>query len=173
MRVLDLYVRWLVRHAWLVLALVVVTTVLVASGIRQLRTEFSVEASLPTGHPFVRIDQTIRKEFGGRRTLLVGIVPPTGDVWQPDVLAVVHDFTMAALRLPDVMAQNVVSLAAPSVRHVEDTGGSTRVDYLMREGARQAIAVLQGQWPSNCVNARVTPRFPLAAITAASRAASD
>ena len=133
MRVLDRYVRWLVRHAWLVLALVIAATVFVASGMRQLRTEFSVEASLPTGHPFVRIDQTIRKEFGGRRTMLVAIVPRTGDVWQPDVLTVVHDFTMAALRLPDVMAQSVVSLAAPSVRHVEDTGGSTRVDYLMRE----------------------------------------
>src|SRR5262249_11433392 len=111
MRVLDRYVRWLVRHPWLVLAVVAVATVFVASGMRQLRSDFSVEASLPTGHPFVRIDQVIRKEFGGRRTLLVGIEPRTGDVWQPGVLAVVHDFTMAALRLPDVMAQNVVSLA--------------------------------------------------------------
>src|SRR5262249_49225002 len=126
--------------------LVVVATVAVAAGIRHLRTEFSVEASLPTGHPFVRIDQVIRKEFGGRRTLLVGIEPRTGDVWQPGVLAVVHDFTMAALRLPDVMAQNVVSLAAPSVRHVEDTGGSTRVDYLMREAPQtpEDIARLRG-----------------------------
>ena len=56
MRVLDRYVRWLVRHAWLVLALVIAATVFVASGTRQLRTEFSVEASLPTGHPFVRIE---------------------------------------------------------------------------------------------------------------------
>src|SRR5262249_56295102 len=76
----------------------------------------------------------------------VGIVPRTGDVWQPDVLAVVHEFTLAALRMPDVMAQNVVSLAAPSVRHVEDTGGSTRVDYLMREPPKtpEDIARLHG-----------------------------
>src|SRR5262249_32234591 len=85
-------------------------------------------------------------EFGGRRTLMVGIAPRTGDVWQPDVLAVVHEFTLAALRMPDVMAQNVVSLAAPSVRHVEDTGGSTRVDYLMREPPKtpEDIARLHG-----------------------------
>jgi hypothetical protein len=146
MRLLDRYARWLVRRAWLVLALVVVATIAVAAGMRHLRTEFDVEASLPTGHPFVQIDQAIRKEFGGRRTLLVGIVPRTGDVWQPDVLAVVHEFTLAALRMPDVMAQNVVSLAAPSVRHVEDTGGSTRVDYLMREPPKtpEDIAHLRG-----------------------------
>ncbi|HKA30453.1 MAG TPA: hypothetical protein VKH82_13805, partial [Candidatus Binatia bacterium] len=64
MRLLDRYVRWLVRHPWLVLVLVVAATAFVASGMRSLRTEFSVEASLPANHPFVRIDQAIRKEFG-------------------------------------------------------------------------------------------------------------
>jgi predicted RND superfamily exporter protein len=32
-----------------------------------------------------------------------------------------------------VIAQNVVSLAAPGVRHVEDDGGTIKVDYLMRD----------------------------------------
>ena len=44
-----------------------------------------------------------------------------------------RDVTLAALRLPDIMSQNVVSLAAPSVRHVEDRGGSIEADYLMRD----------------------------------------
>lgn len=133
MRLLDRYARWLVRHAWSVLILVAIATAVIASGIRHLRTEFSVEASLPANHPFVIIDQTIRKQFGGRRTLLLGIVPKTGDVWQPEVLATVRDVTLAGLNLDDVIAQNVVSLAAPGVRHVEDRGGSIVSDYLMRD----------------------------------------
>jgi uncharacterized protein len=133
MLVLDRYVRWLVRHAWLVLVLVAVTTVFVASGMRKLRTEFNVEASLPASHPFVRIDQAIRKEFGGRRTVMMAVVPKSGDVWQPEVLGTVRDLTLAALRMPDIMSQNVVSVAAPSVRHVEDRGGSIEADYLMRD----------------------------------------
>src|SRR5215831_4724320 len=133
MRLLDRYVRWLVRHAWLVLVLVAAATALVTSGMRHLRAEFDVEASLPANHPFVRIDQAIRKEFGGRRTVMLGVVPKSGDVWQPEVIATVRDLTLAALRLPDIMAQNVVSLAAPSVRHVEDRGGSIEADYLMRD----------------------------------------
>jgi uncharacterized protein len=133
MRLLDRYVRWLVAHAWLVLLLLAGATVLVAAGIRHLRTEFSVEASLPANHPFVQIDQMIRKQFGGRRTLMLGIVPKSGDVWQPEVLATVRDVTVAGLQLDDVIAQNVVSLAAPGVRHVEDRGGSIVSDYLMRD----------------------------------------
>ncbi len=133
MRFLDRYVRWLVRHPWLVLALVLAATGLVATGLRHLRTEFNVESSLPENHPFVRIDRTIREQFGGRRILIAGIVPKAGDVWQREVLATVRDMTLAALQLPDVIPQNVVSLAAPAVRHVEDRNGAIETDYLMRD----------------------------------------
>ena len=133
MSFLERYVRWLVRHPWLVLVAVSVATAVVASGMRHLRTEFNVESSLPANHPFVRIDRTIREQFGGRRTLMLGIVPRNGDVWQPAVLEIVRDVTLAALAMSDVIAQNVVSLAAPSVRHVEDRDGSLETDYLMRD----------------------------------------
>ena len=146
MRLLDAYVRWLVRHAWLVLALVVAATVVVGSGMRTLRSDFSVEGSLPASHPFVRIDQEIRAQFGGRRTMMIAVEPEDGgDVWRPEVLQVVRDLTLAALKLPDVMATNVVSLAAPSVRHVEDRDGNITVDYLMRDVPRtpEAMAALR------------------------------
>src|SRR5262249_51478192 len=59
----------------------------------------------------------------------------------------VQELTLAALRLDDVMAQNVVSLAAPSVRHVEERGGSIEADYLMRDvpQSREEIAALRAK----------------------------
>ena len=130
------YARFLTRHAWMVLALVALVTVVLAAGTRRLRAEFDIEASLPANHPFVQIDRRIRRDFGGRNTMIVAIVPRDGDVWRPEVLEVVQQVTLEALRLPDVIAQNVVSLAAPSVRHVEETGGAISVDYLMRDVPR-------------------------------------
>jgi predicted RND superfamily exporter protein len=146
MSLLDGYVRWLVRHAWLVLVLVVGATGFVASGLRFLQTDFSVEGSLPANHPFIRVDQEIRKQFGGRRTMLIAVVPQDGgDVWRPQVLGVVRDLTLAALKLPDIMPTSVVSLAAPGVRHVEDRGGTISVDYLMRDVPQtpEALAALR------------------------------
>ena len=128
----ERYARFLVRHAWTVLLAVVLVTAALGVGMRRLRVEFDIEASLPSAHPFVQIDHEIRRDFGGRNTMFVAVVPREGDVWRPEVLAVVQDVTLAALRLPDVIAQNVVSLAAPGVRHVEDDGGTIKVDYLMR-----------------------------------------
>src|SRR6185295_13131018 len=129
----ERYVRFVVRYRWAILAVVAVLTGLVASGMAKLRTEFNVEASLPANHHFVQVDKEIRATFGGRRMVIVAIVPRDGDVWRTPVLEVVRDFTLAALRLPDVMAQNVVSLAAPAVRTVEESGGAIKVDYLMRD----------------------------------------
>src|SRR5262245_4700801 len=118
----ERYVRFIVRHRWIVLVLGAIATAFVASGIRKPRTEFSAENSLPANHPFVQVDKKIRATFGGRRVVIVAIVPKQGDVWQTPVLGVVRDFTLAGLRLRDIMAQNVVSLAAPAVRVVTESG---------------------------------------------------
>lgn len=130
---LERYTRFLVRHAILFLVAVGVATAGITLGIGKLETHFDIEASLPDDHPFIVIDKRIREAFGGRNTVMAGIVPTEGEVWRPEILEVVRDFTLASLRLEGVMAHAVVSLAAPSVRYVEDTGGALSVDYLMRE----------------------------------------
>jgi uncharacterized protein len=133
---MESYARFLVRRAWLVLIAVALITAGVALGLGKLRTEFDVEASLPPNHPFVAIDKEIRSQFGGRNTIIVLIVPRDGDVWQTGVLEVVRDATLQALRLDDVIAQNVISLASPSVRYVQDIDGNLDIDLLMRDPPR-------------------------------------
>lgn len=130
---MESYVRFLVRRAWLVLLAVALATAGIALGIGKLTSDFDIEASLPQDHPYVAIDREIRAEFGGRNTIISLIVPREGDVWRTEVLEVVRDATLRALRLDDVIAQNVVSLASPSVRHVQDVGGRLDIDLLMRE----------------------------------------
>ena len=124
---IERYTRFLVRHAVAFLVAVTTLTALLSAGISKLETNFDLEASLPENHPFIEVDRTIRERFGGRNTVMVAIVPHEGDVWRPEILRVVRDFTLAALRLEGIMAHSVVSLAAPGVRHVEDSGGALRM----------------------------------------------
>lgn len=144
MPALERYTRFVTRRRWAVLLSVGLATLLVAAGMRRLRSDFNIESSLPADHPFVRIDREIRREFGGRNTVIMAIIPRDGgEVWRPEVLGVVRDATMAALRLPGVIAQNVVSLAAPSVRWVEESGGTIKVDYLMRDTPKTPDEIAQ------------------------------
>ena len=141
------YARFLVRRAWLVLLAVALATIFVGLGLRTLRTDFNIEASLPANHPLVQIDKTIRRQFGGRNTIIGLIVPRQGDVWHTEILEVVQQATLAALRLEGVIAQNVVSLAAPGVRYVQDVDGRIEADLLMREVPRtpEGIAALRAK----------------------------
>src|SRR5437867_1631811 len=106
---MESFARFVVRRAWFVLAAVLLVTVWIALGMRSLRAEFDVEASLPRNHPFVAIDKEIRSQFGGRNTIIALIVPRSGDVWQTPVLEVVADATLQALRMDGIISQNVVS----------------------------------------------------------------
>jgi len=148
---MESYARLLVRRAWIVLILVAAITAWVSLGLGKLRTEFDVESSLPRNHPFVAIDQEIRGQFGGRNTVIALIVPRTGDVWQTGVLEVVRDATLQALRLDDVIAQNVISLASPSVRYVQDLDGNMDIDLLMRDPPQtpEGIAALRAKVDSD------------------------
>jgi predicted RND superfamily exporter protein len=147
----ERYSRFLVRRAWLVLLAVALATIWIGSGIAKLRSEFNIEASLPRDHPLVQIDRTIREKFGGRNSIIVLLVPRDGDVWRPEVLQAVRDVTDAGLRLPDVIAQNVVSLAAPGVRYVEDVDGRIEADILMKEVPQtpEALAALRAKVDSD------------------------
>jgi hypothetical protein len=143
----ESYARFIVRRAWWVLLAVGLATGWIGLGIGKLHTEFKIEANLPPGHPLVRIDDTIRRQFGGRNTIIALIVPRQGDVWRTEVLEIVQEATLAALRLPNIIAQNVVSLAAPSVRYVADVDGRIEADLLMRDVPRtpEAIAALRAK----------------------------
>ena len=123
------YARFLVRHAWLVLLAVALATAWIGLGIGKLRTEFNVEASLPANHPFVRDrpddPPAVRRPQHDHRAHRAARRATSGGRRSSRSC---RTATLAALRLADVIAQNVVSLAAPSVRYVEDVDGRIEAD---------------------------------------------
>ena len=142
------YVEWVVDHSGAVIATVLVITVVAIAAMTRLRVKFDLETSLPTAHPYLQVDREIAEQFGGRNYVAIAILPRAGNVWTPAVLRKVKDLTLDVLRVPNVIAANVVSLAAPSVRYFEEAaGGSIRSEYLMREVPEtpEAIAALRAR----------------------------
>ena len=151
MRLLERYADFLTRHAVAVLLVVGALTAVLVAGIFRLHAEFDMEKSLPADHTYVAIDRVIRREFGGRNTVMIAIVPKQGSVWRPEVLEVVQAVTLDALRLNNVIGQNVVSLASPAVRWVEDRDGRIDADYLMRDPPKtpEEVAALRAKVESD------------------------
>lgn len=139
--ILGRYAEFVVRRAWLVLALSVFATALLASGMSRLVVDLDPDQQLPADHPYIVVDRKIRKEFGGRNFVAVAIVPKSGTVWRSDVLHKVYDLTLDLLNAPGVIRPNVASLSSPYVRVPTDRGGALGVDVLMKEVPDDAAGI--------------------------------
>jgi hypothetical protein len=122
-----------VTYARTVIIVAGVLTALLALQAGRLTVRFDPDATFPPDDPVVQLDSEIRAQFGGRNLVVIAVVPHQGTVWTPDVLAAVRDVTLAVRDLPGVMDHAIVSLAAPTVRHVEVSPDGIREEYLMRQ----------------------------------------
>ena len=130
---LHRYATFIVARARAVVAGTVILTALLAAQIPRLQVHFDPASSLPPDHPFVQIDRRVREEFGGRNTVIMGVIPRSGTVWTVPVLRRVHELTQQVLDLDGLMRHTMISLASPNMRHLEDRDGTLAEDYLMRE----------------------------------------
>lgn len=127
------YAAFVVGHAWTILTISLIVSVLIASGTLWLVVDLDAEQLLPPDNAHVVLDRKIRNEFGGKNFVAIAIVPSSGTIWRRDVLEVVHALTVELLDAPGVIRQNVVSLSSPYVRVPKDEAGVLTIDYLMRE----------------------------------------
>ncbi len=118
------------RHAPAV-ALLAVTVVLAALAARRAGDLVAGAALVPADHPWVRLDREIAAEFGFENPVVWVIAAPQGNVWNPGHLQHVKDITGAALRIPGVVATDVISLASPNMRDLQATETGLRPIYLM------------------------------------------
>jgi hypothetical protein len=130
---LKRYAEFIVRHAWMVLAVALITTVAIAAGMLRLVVNLDSEQQLPGDHPYVVVDRKISREFGGKNFVAIALVPKAGTIWRHDVLQVVYNLTADLLNVPGVIRQNVVSFSSPYVRVPRDRDGVLTVDYLMKD----------------------------------------
>jgi predicted RND superfamily exporter protein len=138
---LKAYAEHIVRHPWRVLILSLLATAAVASGMSRLTVNLDLEQQLPADHPYVVVDRTVRRQFGGRNFVAIALVPKSGNIWRPDVLRVVYDLTLDLLKAPGIIPQNVASLSSPYVRVPRDHDGTLTADYLMEDPPADAAAV--------------------------------
>ncbi len=138
---LGRHARFIARHAWAVLAACLCATLIGASGTTRLVFNLDAEQQLPPDHPYIAVDRTIRKEFGGKNVVAIALIPKTGDIWRADVLHRVQEITDELLNAHGVIRQNVVSLSSPYVRVPEDRGGVLTVDYLMKQVPDDAAGI--------------------------------
>lgn len=126
--------RWaevVVARPLLVLLAVLAVTVVIALQARHLRLDIRESDQMPQDHPYVRLYNHINDRFGGGAVAVIGIVPTTGDIFNPHTLSTIERITRAVEAFPEAAQGSVLSIASARVKTLESTGDDIDVHTLM------------------------------------------
>ena len=125
------YVEWIVRLRWAVLIGTVAVTAFFAANLGKLEVIVDPDETLPQQHPFVQVTTKVEQLFGNKFSVVVGITPKQGDVFQPGVLAKVKAITTGLQNTPGVVKSNIFSLSARKAKDIKGTEAGLEVRPLM------------------------------------------
>jgi uncharacterized protein len=133
-----------VERRRIVLLLCLLLTILLGAQLRNLNVIVDADELLPRDHPFVEVTERVQEAFGNRYTVVIGITPESGDVWQPKVLEKVLAITDRLSKTPGVTRGNLQSLGAPRAKDIAGDSDGLLVSRLLDQvpadaGEAQAI----------------------------------
>jgi predicted RND superfamily exporter protein len=127
----ERYARGVVRHRWLVLVAVLVTTLVLAGATSRLHVEIDPDRQLPQDHPFVQALNDVHRIFGDKNLVVIGLFPHDGNIYTPAFLAKLADITERIRRVPGANPALVQSIAAPQVKDIRGTADGMEVERVM------------------------------------------
>jgi len=125
------YARFIIRHRWAVLALIVVATLFLVRASSRLHVEVDADRQLPQDHPYIQTLNEVHRLFGDKNLVVVGLFPHDGNVFTPQFLRKLADVTERIRKVPGANQSLVQSLAAPQVKDIRGTADGLDVDRVM------------------------------------------
>ena len=146
---MEAFFRAVIRFRWLVITLVLGSTVLAALPIQTLRFEGDVEANFPDDDPILGYNKMVEVRFGVRDLIMIGVLndnPDENGVFNPRTLGIVKEFSEKIALLPGIKAvrdEDVASIA--TMDNITGTVDGMNVDPFMEAvpDAADALADLK------------------------------
>lgn len=128
---LEAYARFVLRRRWLVIAAVALVTIGLGGAIGRLQLVVDPDDQLPQEHPFIIALNEVHRVFGDKNLVVVGLVPRSGTVYEPEFLRTVAEITEEIAALPGANRRLVQSLAAPHIKAIRGTEEGMEVERVL------------------------------------------
>lgn len=164
------YARWLLAHRWLVAYCILGITAFLVTRLGKLQVDTNPNLWAPQKHVHVETTNLLEAVFGGRNLTVIGIVPRSGDIYQPAVLAKIRRIQEQVELIPHAVRHNILSFAAHKVKHLRGGPDGMEVRPMMEKipqtpeeiaAFRAAVAAMPIY-----INALVSPDGKAAAVIA-------
>jgi predicted RND superfamily exporter protein len=169
-RWLRAYARWIIGHRLIVVLGILTVTAALVARLDGLKVDSNPNLWAPQDHPYVTTTHLLEDVFGGANFTVIGVVPRSGDIYQPHVLAKIERIQRALELQPHAVRHNILSLAARKVKEVRGGADGMEVRPMMDTLPQtpEAIARLKAAVAAMpiYVNSLVSPDGRAAAVVA-------
>src|SRR6266404_870427 len=132
-RLFRAYAQHVVAYRWAVFIAAIALTVFWGSRMGTLQLDTDPKTWTPQKHPYVTATNLLDDVFGGKNIAVIGIVPKTGDVYQPQVLAKIQRIQAGIEQIPHAVRHNILSFAARKVKAIKGGPDGMEVRPLMEK----------------------------------------
>ncbi len=122
------------RYRWLILAGVVLVTAFFGFQLKNLTVKTDFEDLLPQHHPYIKVHNQIRKQYGGANQVLLMLQVRRGDIFNQETLSKVKYITERLRKTPGVARDKIRSIATRRAKYAEISSGKIGFEYLMFPG---------------------------------------
>ncbi|MBY0385950.1 MMPL family transporter, partial [bacterium] len=127
------YIAQIINYRKTVLFLTILVTFFFLSQLKSLKVIIDPDSTLPQTHPYIATGNMIEKTFGNKFTVVIGVTPKQGDIFQTPVLEKVQKITAGLQKSNLVIKSNISSLAARKSKNIIGTEEGMEVKPLMEK----------------------------------------
>lgn len=130
---MEKYLGWIVRNRKIVMFFTLAVTLGLLAQLRSLQVIIDPDSALPQTHPYISVGKIIENTFGNKFTVIIGISPKEGSIYQPKVLEKVARITERLVMSPATVKSNIISLSARKAKDITGNDEGMIVRPLMEK----------------------------------------
>ena len=125
------FAQFVDQHRVVILLGILAITAFFAYQLKNLQVYTSFEDLLPQNHPFIKVHNEIRKNFGGANQVLIMVQVRQGDIFNRETLGKVQDISKQLRKTPGVDPDKIRSIAVRKMKYARISSGKMRMENLM------------------------------------------
>lgn len=137
--------EWLFANPKVVLSIILGITFLFSLALPKLRVFSDFSDLLPQNHPYIKVYNRIKENFGGANMIIMAIEVEKGTIFNDETLKLIHEATQGIDNLPSVNHNLVTSLTHRTARKVylSPEGGFLSDTYYDPNHGKYTVAELE------------------------------
>ena len=112
------WIQLMIKYRKAVIALTGLLTILLLTQLSGLQIIIDPDNILPRNHHFVKTNDTIEETFGNKFTVVIGLSPKSGDIYQTKFLNQVKEITKRIEKAPGAIKSHINGFATSKAKQI-------------------------------------------------------